>query len=184
KGDTLSAIAKRVYGKASYWQRIFDANRDTIDNPDRIFPGQMITLPEIEEAGEGRAPPPTEASHPHHPSNQTFPRTDTNFPRPCWPLPWAPQPSPAAARKSPPRPSRRRPPPNPPPPRRPRSWHPPRPAPRPSPSAMPSAPTTASPRRRPPSPAATPFTPRWKPTARRGGWRPGGPTSTATRSWP
>lgn len=61
KGDTLSAIAKRVYGKASYWQRIFDANRDTIDNPDRIFPGQVITLPEIKEAGEGRAPPPAEA---------------------------------------------------------------------------------------------------------------------------
>lgn len=61
KGDTLSAIAKRVYGKASYWQQIFDANRDTLDNPDRIFPGQVITLPEIEEAGEGRAPPPAEA---------------------------------------------------------------------------------------------------------------------------
>jgi nucleoid-associated protein YgaU len=37
KGDTLSAIAQRVYGKASYWNRIFEANRDTIDNPDRIL---------------------------------------------------------------------------------------------------------------------------------------------------
>jgi len=61
KGDTLSAIAKRVYGKASYWQQIFQANRDTLDNPDRIFPGQVITLPEIEEDGEGRAPPPSAA---------------------------------------------------------------------------------------------------------------------------
>src|SRR5690606_30123648 len=61
KGDTLSAIAKRGYGKASYWQRIFHANRDTIDNPHRRFPGQASTAPEIEEAGEGRAPPPAEA---------------------------------------------------------------------------------------------------------------------------
>lgn len=61
QGDTLSAIARRVYGKASYWQQIFQANRDTLDNPDRIFPGQVITLPEIEEDGEGRAPPPSAA---------------------------------------------------------------------------------------------------------------------------
>ncbi len=61
KGDTLSAIARRVYGKASYWQQIFEANRDTLDNPDRIFPGQVITLPEIEHDGEGQGPPPSAA---------------------------------------------------------------------------------------------------------------------------
>ncbi|MDH7454425.1 LysM peptidoglycan-binding domain-containing protein [Luteimonas composti] len=59
KGDTLSAIAQRVYGKASHWQRIFEANRDTIDNPDRIFPGQVIVLPEIEQDGTGKGPPPS-----------------------------------------------------------------------------------------------------------------------------
>lgn len=61
QGDTLSAIAKRVYGRASDWQLIFQANRDTLDNPDRIFPGQVITLPEIEEDGEGKGPPPAAA---------------------------------------------------------------------------------------------------------------------------
>lgn len=61
RGDTLSAIAQRVYGKASYWQQIFQANRDRLDNPDRIVPGQVIALPEIEEDGEGRAPPPSAA---------------------------------------------------------------------------------------------------------------------------
>ena len=61
KGDTLSGIAKQVYGKASLWQKIFEANRDTIDNPDRIFPGQVITLPEIDDDGEGKAPPPAAA---------------------------------------------------------------------------------------------------------------------------
>jgi nucleoid-associated protein YgaU len=45
KGDTLSAIAKREYGKASEWRRIFEANRDQIDNPDLIRPGQELTIP-------------------------------------------------------------------------------------------------------------------------------------------
>lgn len=45
KGDTLSKIAKQQYGNANDWKRIFDANRDVIDDPDRIFPGQVIKLP-------------------------------------------------------------------------------------------------------------------------------------------
>jgi nucleoid-associated protein YgaU len=45
KGDTLSAIAKREYGKESEWRRIFEANRDQIDNPDLIRPGQELTIP-------------------------------------------------------------------------------------------------------------------------------------------
>ncbi len=45
KGDTLSKIAKTHYGSANAWKQIFEANRDTIDDPDRIFPGQVIKLP-------------------------------------------------------------------------------------------------------------------------------------------
>jgi nucleoid-associated protein YgaU len=45
KGDTLSHIAKHFYGKASHWRAIFDANRDQIDDPDRIFPGQVLKIP-------------------------------------------------------------------------------------------------------------------------------------------
>lgn len=44
-GDTLGAIAKKYYGKASAYQKIFEANRQIIDNPDRIFPGQRIRIP-------------------------------------------------------------------------------------------------------------------------------------------
>lgn len=51
KGDTLSSIAKNHYGKASAWHQIFDANRDVIDDPDRIFPGQVIKLPPLPEQG-------------------------------------------------------------------------------------------------------------------------------------
>ena len=44
-GDSLSAIARREYGDASAWRRIYEANRDTIDNPDLIHPGQSLRLP-------------------------------------------------------------------------------------------------------------------------------------------
>lgn len=44
-GDTLSHIAKRFYGKASRWQAIYDANRDQLDDPDRIRPGQVLKIP-------------------------------------------------------------------------------------------------------------------------------------------
>jgi nucleoid-associated protein YgaU len=53
KGDTLSAISKRFYGKAKFWPKIFEANRDTIENADKIFPGQVITLPQIDIDGDG-----------------------------------------------------------------------------------------------------------------------------------
>ena len=52
KGDTLSAISKRVYGKASHWKQIYEANRDTIENPDLIYPGQTIKIPAIENDGD------------------------------------------------------------------------------------------------------------------------------------
>jgi nucleoid-associated protein YgaU len=44
-GDSLSKIAKRIYGDANKWHKIFDANRDKIKNPDLIQPGQVLTLP-------------------------------------------------------------------------------------------------------------------------------------------
>jgi len=44
-GDTLSAIAERHYGKAARWHEIFEANRDQIDDPDLIRPGQVLRLP-------------------------------------------------------------------------------------------------------------------------------------------
>ena len=44
-GDSLSKIAKHVYGDANRWHDIFNANRDLLDNPDRIRPGQILKLP-------------------------------------------------------------------------------------------------------------------------------------------
>lgn len=45
KGDTLSAIAKRFYGDANAYPRIFQANREVIKDADLIFPGQKIRIP-------------------------------------------------------------------------------------------------------------------------------------------
>jgi NitT/TauT family transport system substrate-binding protein len=44
-GDTLSALAAWFYGNALKWQRIYQANRKTIVNPDYIYIGQKITIP-------------------------------------------------------------------------------------------------------------------------------------------
>ncbi|MGO1070310.1 LysM peptidoglycan-binding domain-containing protein [Lysobacter sp. CA199] len=49
KGDTLSHIAKQFYGKSSQWNAIFEANRDQLDDPDKIQPGQVLKIPAIND---------------------------------------------------------------------------------------------------------------------------------------
>ena len=44
-GDTLSGIAKKFYGKASLYMKIFEANKDQLSNPDRIKVGQKLRIP-------------------------------------------------------------------------------------------------------------------------------------------
>ena len=44
-GDTLGAIAKKYYGKASLYPKIFEANKDILKNPDVIKPGQKLRIP-------------------------------------------------------------------------------------------------------------------------------------------
>ena len=48
KGDNLSKIARHFYGRQD-WKRIFDANRDQLDDPDKIFPGQVLRIPARED---------------------------------------------------------------------------------------------------------------------------------------
>ena len=45
-GDSLWRIAKRFYGAGSQWPKIFEANKDKIDNPNLIFPGNELVIPE------------------------------------------------------------------------------------------------------------------------------------------
>jgi LysM repeat protein len=44
-GDSLTKIARYIYGDASAFQRIFDANRDILKTPDVIHPGQVLKIP-------------------------------------------------------------------------------------------------------------------------------------------
>jgi nucleoid-associated protein YgaU len=44
-GDTLGGIAKQFLGDASKYQKIFEANRDVLSDPDRIKPGQVLKIP-------------------------------------------------------------------------------------------------------------------------------------------
>jgi nucleoid-associated protein YgaU len=45
-GDSLSKIAKRFYGDAAKYPKIFEANRDQLKDPDVIQPGQKLKIPE------------------------------------------------------------------------------------------------------------------------------------------
>ena len=45
-GDTLSAIAKIEYGNANMYNKIFEANKPLLSHPDKIYPGQVLRIPE------------------------------------------------------------------------------------------------------------------------------------------
>lgn len=47
KNDTLEKIAKRpeIYGDSRKWKKIFDANKEQIKNPSKIYPGQTLIIP-------------------------------------------------------------------------------------------------------------------------------------------
>jgi nucleoid-associated protein YgaU len=44
-GDTLSKIAKETLGNANDYMKIFKANTDQLQDPDKIEPGQVLEIP-------------------------------------------------------------------------------------------------------------------------------------------
>ncbi|MFD1156716.1 peptidoglycan-binding protein LysM [Roseovarius aestuarii] len=46
RGDTLSAIAKETLGSANRYHEIFEANRPMLSHPDKIYPGQVLRIPQ------------------------------------------------------------------------------------------------------------------------------------------
>ena len=46
-GDTLQKVSKTVYGTTTKWKKIYDFNQDTLKNPNKIYPGQSIKIPEL-----------------------------------------------------------------------------------------------------------------------------------------
>ena len=58
-GDSLSKIAEKTLGDASRWQEIYEANKDTIKDPNKIYVGQKLIIPDGEEPA-APAPAPVE----------------------------------------------------------------------------------------------------------------------------
>ena len=52
KGDTLWKIAKTHYGSGARYTEIFEANRPMLDNPDKIYPGQVLRIPADMKGGK------------------------------------------------------------------------------------------------------------------------------------
>lgn len=48
-GDTLWKISQEVYGNGSKYMKIFEANTGLLEHPDRIFPGQVLNIPELDD---------------------------------------------------------------------------------------------------------------------------------------
>lgn len=46
-GDNLSKISKAVYGDANKYNVIFKANEPMLKHPDKIYPGQVLVIPEL-----------------------------------------------------------------------------------------------------------------------------------------
>ena len=44
-GDSLSKIAKKLLGDGNAWNRIFEANKDVLKDPNKIYPGQKLKVP-------------------------------------------------------------------------------------------------------------------------------------------
>ena len=48
-GDSLWKIAEEMYGSGAKYKHIFEANRDILDDPDKIFPGQVLKIPDLDD---------------------------------------------------------------------------------------------------------------------------------------
>lgn len=48
-GDSLWKISEAMYGSGAKYKHIFEANRDILDDPDRIFPGQVLKIPDLDD---------------------------------------------------------------------------------------------------------------------------------------
>ena len=44
-GDTLSKIAEQFLGNGAKWEKVYEANRDSVKNPNYIYIGQKLNIP-------------------------------------------------------------------------------------------------------------------------------------------
>lgn len=45
KGDTLQKISKKFYGTTKKWPKLYDANKDVLKGPNKLYPGQALVIP-------------------------------------------------------------------------------------------------------------------------------------------
>ena len=50
KGDTLWAVSEKALGKGSRYMEIFEANKPMLSDPDKIYPGQVLRIPQDAKA--------------------------------------------------------------------------------------------------------------------------------------
>lgn len=50
KGDTLWAVAEKTLGNGARYKEIFEANKPMLTDPDRIYPGQVLRIPQDAKA--------------------------------------------------------------------------------------------------------------------------------------
>lgn len=50
RGDTLQKISRRFYGTTKRWKKIFNANQSVLKGADRVYPGQTLSIPDVNEA--------------------------------------------------------------------------------------------------------------------------------------
>ncbi|MFY9402849.1 MAG: LysM peptidoglycan-binding domain-containing protein [Candidatus Omnitrophota bacterium] len=55
KNDTLQKISQKFYGTTKKWVKIYNANKDTLKSPDRLYPGQTLNIPKEDTLLEDRA---------------------------------------------------------------------------------------------------------------------------------
>lgn len=46
KGDTLWAISAKTLGNGAHYEKIFEANKPMLSHPDKIYPGQVLRIPQ------------------------------------------------------------------------------------------------------------------------------------------
>lgn len=49
RNDTLTRIAKKIYGDSGKWKMLYDENRDLLDGPEKLRLGQKIRIPDLNE---------------------------------------------------------------------------------------------------------------------------------------
>jgi nucleoid-associated protein YgaU len=52
RGDSLWRISRRIYGRGVRYSTIYLANKDAVKNPNRIWPGQVMMIPDKTPEGE------------------------------------------------------------------------------------------------------------------------------------